>query len=117
MAAVMNRSQFSILILTLSNKRTHLSKQIRDNAIWRAETVVSTLRRRSPIELCREIEGGETDGGGYDLQSVSIGTRSAGGGRDITACSYEPQRCEEAIRMVSLPLFPGIIGKACSRHF
>ena len=23
----------------------------------------------------------------------------------------------EAIRMVSLPLFPGIIEKACSRHF
>eukprot|EP00956_Cyclotella_meneghiniana_P019363 scaffold33128_cov39-Cyclotella_meneghiniana.AAC.3 len=95
MAAVMNRSHSSILTPTLSNEHTHLSKQIRDNARWRAETVVSTLRRRSPIELCGEIEGGETDGGGYDLQTVSIGTTSAGGGRGITA--YEPQRCEEQI--------------------
>ena len=60
-----------------------------------------------PIELCGEVEGGETDGGGYDLQTVSIGTTSAGGGRGITACSgestsrfdnsYEPQRGEEQI--------------------
>eukprot|EP00956_Cyclotella_meneghiniana_P005168 scaffold6422_cov69-Cyclotella_meneghiniana.AAC.5 len=38
MAAVMNRSHSSILTATLSNEHTHLSKQIRNNAIAIAST-------------------------------------------------------------------------------
>ena len=80
---------FTVRFLSsLSNKHTHLSKQIRNNAIAIAST--RQKKKQKPNWIMRWEDWGRrrivyrrlaeiTDGGGYDLQTVSIGTNVSGG--------------------------------------
>ena len=102
MAAVMNRSTVRFLS-SLSNKRTHLSKQIRDNAIAIASTRQKKKQKLLYLPFADEAqlnyavrlmeEKLTAEDMIYNL--CRLEQTSAGGGRGITA--YEPQRGEEQI--------------------